>query len=51
MSTRNHAFTTIMRKVIKLQAHYLERQILSICMDKVAEFSSCGFIDLHGPRD
>jgi hypothetical protein len=39
-----------MREVIKLQAHYLESRILSIRMDKVAEFSSCGFIDSHGPR-
>jgi hypothetical protein len=51
MSTRNHAFTTIIRKVIKLHAYYLKSRILSIRMDKVAEFSSCGFIDSHGPGD
>jgi hypothetical protein len=51
MSTWNHAFTTIMRKVIKLHAHYLESWILSICMDNDVEFSSCGFNDLHGLGD
>jgi hypothetical protein len=51
MSTRNHAFTEIMREVIKLQAHYLESRILSIRMDKDAEFSSCGFNYLDGLED
>lgn len=51
MSTRNHAFTTIMREVIKLHAHYHESRILSIRMDNDAEFSSCGLNDLHGLED
>jgi hypothetical protein len=51
MSTRNHAFTEIMREVIKLQAHYLESRILLIRMDKDAEFSSCGFNYLDGLED
>jgi hypothetical protein len=51
MSTWNHAFTTIMREVIKLHAHYHESRILSIRMDNDAEFSSCGLNDLHGLED
>ena len=45
LSTRNHAFAKIMRKVIKLQAHYPESRIKSIRMDNAAEFSSRAFND------
>ena len=32
-----------MWEVIKLQAHYPKSQIITICMDNAAEFSSCAF--------
>jgi transposase InsO family protein len=43
LSTRNHAFAKIMKEVIKLQAHYPESPIKSICMDNAAEFPSRAF--------